>query len=153
MKLPLQPSQLSKNNMKILKLMKFNALSKILKMRNRLTQLLQLSKMNLFLSLMQSQIKPSASRPARAISSAWSPSWWNSSPWGKCWGKCTWSRQCLCRAQPRDCNCCLPSCSSAKSSASSASAILQATTVLKGEFVCSKSIPLSQILRKGSKDL
>ena len=58
MKLPVPPSQLSKNNMKILKLMKFNALSKILKMRNRLTQLLQLSKKKLFLSLMHSQSKP-----------------------------------------------------------------------------------------------
>lgn len=56
-KLPLPPSQLRKNKMKILKLMKFKALSKIFTMRNRLTQLLQLSKMKLFLSLMHSQSK------------------------------------------------------------------------------------------------
>ena len=54
MKLHLPPSQLRKNKLKILKLKKFKALSRILKMRNMLTQLLKLSKNKLFLSLMHS---------------------------------------------------------------------------------------------------
>ena len=58
MKLHLPPSQLRKNKLKILKPMKFKALSRILNMRNMLTQLLKLSKKKLFLSLMHSQSKP-----------------------------------------------------------------------------------------------
>jgi len=50
-------NQLRKNKLKILKLMKFNTLSRILKMRNRLIQLLQLRKKQKFLSLKLSQSK------------------------------------------------------------------------------------------------